>query len=100
MHESVRMAEHDALAHRIRTMWHNAAYTGPEGHLRLATLFEQDFRTHADGSLPTPATYADLKPYVAEARRLINRGGSPVIVVNGDSERDYTQPDLDFDRTP
>ncbi|MGX1542860.1 Z1 domain-containing protein [Streptomyces adustus] len=100
VHESVRMAEHTALALRINTMWHNAAYTGPEGHARLADLFERDFRTHADGSLPTPTAYADLKPYVAEARRLINQGGSPVMVINGESERDYTQPDLDFDRTP
>lgn len=100
VHESVRMAEHAALALRINTMWHNAAYTGSEGHTRLASLFEKDFRTHAAGSLPTPGTYTDLKPYVSEARRLINKGGTPVIVVNGDSERDYSQPDLDFDRTP
>ncbi|MGW7041664.1 Z1 domain-containing protein [Streptomyces avermitilis] len=100
VHESVRMAEHTALALRINTMWHNAAYTGPEGHTRLASLFDKDFHAHADGSLPTPATYADLKPYVSEARRLINQGGSPVMVINGESERDYAQPDLDFDRTP
>jgi hypothetical protein len=100
VHESVRMAEHAALALRINTMWHNAAYTGPEGHARLASLFDKDFYTHADDSLPTPTTYADLKPYVHEARRLINKGGTPVIVVNGESERDYAQPDLDFDRTP
>ncbi|MGW5325032.1 Z1 domain-containing protein [Streptomyces sp. NPDC004014] len=100
VHESVRMAEHAVLAERIETMWRNAAYTGPEGHARLAALFAGDFLEHADGSLPTPATYADLKPFVSGARRLINQGGGPVIVVNGDSERDYAQPDLDFDRTP
>ncbi|MFE0673636.1 Z1 domain-containing protein [Streptomyces sp. NPDC058867] len=100
VHESVRMAEHAALALRINTMWHNAAYTGPEGHRRLEALFGRDFHTHADASLPAPKTYAELKPYVHEARRLINKGGTPVIVVNGDSERDYAQPDLDFDRTP
>ncbi|WGD42734.1 Z1 domain-containing protein [Streptomyces cathayae] len=100
VHESVRMAEHTALALRINTMWHNASYTGSQGHARLASLFEKDFRTHAASSLPTPTTYADLKPYVFEARRLINKGGTPVIVVNGASERDYSQPDLDFDRTP
>ncbi|MFE6549079.1 Z1 domain-containing protein [Streptomyces sp. NPDC057746] len=100
VHESVRMAEHAALALRINTMWHNAAYTGPDGHARLESLFERDFQPHSASSLPTPTTYADLKPYVHEARRLINRGGTPVIVVNGDSERDYAQPDLDFDRTP
>ncbi|MEV5731673.1 Z1 domain-containing protein [Streptomyces sp. NPDC052292] len=100
VHESVRMAEHAVLAERIETMWRNAAYTGPEGHARLAALFARDFQEHADGSLPTPAAYADLKPFVSGARRLINQGGGPVIVVNGDSERDYAQPDLDFDRTP
>ncbi|WP_437041003.1 Z1 domain-containing protein [Streptomyces sp. enrichment culture] len=100
VHESVRMAEHDALAQRITTMWNHAAYTGPQGHTRLASLFDRDFLAHADGSLPTPATYAELKSHVAEARRLINKGGTPVIVVNGDSERDYTQPALDFDGTP
>ncbi|MFI8856887.1 Z1 domain-containing protein [Streptomyces prasinus] len=101
VHESVRMAEHTELALRINTMWHNAAYTHSEGHARLARLFEKDFRPHADeAALPTPATYDELKPYLKEARHLINKGGGPVIVVNGDSERDYTQPDLDFDRTP
>ncbi|MEW1774924.1 Z1 domain-containing protein [Streptomyces sp. NPDC086777] len=100
VHESVRMAEHAALAERIKTMWRNAAHTGPEGHARLAALFDKDFRPHADGPLHTPAAYADLKPYVSRAIQLINRGGSPVMVVNGESERDYAQPDLDFARTP
>lgn len=54
VHESVRMAEHAALAERIETMWRNSAHTGPEGRTRLAALFERDFRPHADGSLPTP----------------------------------------------
>ncbi|MEU8847798.1 Z1 domain-containing protein [Streptomyces sp. NPDC048564] len=100
VHESVRMAEHAALALRINTMWHNAAYKGMEGHIRLASLFEKDFQTYADDALPTPATYVDLKPYVSRAHQLITRGGTPVIVVNGDSERDYNQPDLNFDRAP
>ncbi|MGW1540472.1 Z1 domain-containing protein [Streptomyces sp. NPDC002309] len=100
VHESVRMAEHAVLAERIRTMWRDAAYTGPAGHTRLASLFDKDFHTYADRSLPTPETYADLKPFISDSCQLINRGGSPVIVVNGESERDYAQPDLDFDRTP
>uniref|UniRef100_A0AAU3IC64 Z1 domain-containing protein n=1 Tax=Streptomyces sp. NBC_01393 TaxID=2903851 RepID=A0AAU3IC64_9ACTN len=100
VHESVRMAEHAVLAERIKTMWRNAAYTGPAGHTRLASLFDKDFHTYADSSLPTPETYAELKPFISGSCQLINRGGSPVIVVNGESERDYAQPDLDFDRTP
>ncbi|WP_326787540.1 Z1 domain-containing protein [Streptomyces sp. NBC_00151] len=100
VHESVRMAEHAELAQRIETMWHNAAHVSTEGHTRLESLFEKDFRTHAEGSLPFPSSYTELKRYVYDARQLINKGGTPVIVVNGASERDYSQPDLDFDRTP
>ncbi|MEE1796765.1 Z1 domain-containing protein [Streptomyces sp. BE308] len=100
VHESVRMAEHAALALRISTLWHKAAYTGQEGHDRLAALFASDFRRFADDELPTPTTYEALKPHVFRARQLINSGGTPVLVVNGDTERDYAQPDLDFDRTP
>ncbi|MGW3912345.1 Z1 domain-containing protein [Streptomyces sp. NPDC005070] len=99
VHESVRMAEHAVLAQRIETMWHNAAYKGQD-HTRLEALFDKDFHTYADDTLPTPATYADLRPHVSRACQLIGQGGSPVIVVNGESERDYDRPDLDFDRTP
>ncbi|MFF3301337.1 Z1 domain-containing protein [Streptomyces sp. NPDC002908] len=100
VHESIRMAEHAALALRINSMWHRSAYTGQEGHARLAALLDKDFRGYADEELPTPASYDELKPYVSRARQLINSGGEPVIVVNGDTERDYEQPELDFDRTP
>ncbi|MCX4969581.1 Z1 domain-containing protein [Streptomyces sp. NBC_00654] len=100
VHESVRMAEHKILADRIRTLWEKASYTGQEGHDRLAALLLSDFRRFADEGLPTPTSYEDLKPHVFRARQLINSGGTPVLVVNGDSERDYAQPDLDFDRTP
>ncbi|MFJ2236809.1 Z1 domain-containing protein [Streptomyces sp. NPDC087859] len=100
VHESVRMAEHAALALRISSMWHNSAYKGTEGHARLASLFEKDFHAYADDALPTPEAYAALKPYISRAHQLIAKGGTPVIVVNGDSERDYDQPDLDFDRNP
>ncbi|MFS0695838.1 Z1 domain-containing protein [Streptomyces nitrosporeus] len=100
VHESIRMAEHAALALRVNSMWHRSAYTGPEGHARLAALLEKDFQRYADPGLPAPASYDELKPYVSRARQLINSGGEPVIVVNGDTERDYEQPELDFDRTP
>ncbi|TXS43880.1 Z1 domain-containing protein [Streptomyces sp. OR43] len=100
VHESVRMAEHAALALRINSMWHRAAYTSKEGHDRLAALFASDFHRYADDTLPTPESYDELRAHVSRARQLINAGGSPVLVVNGDTERDYAQPELDFDRTP
>ncbi|MBA2949734.1 Z1 domain-containing protein [Streptomyces himalayensis] len=100
VHESVRMDDHADLALRINTMWHQAGYTGPEGHARLEGLLASDFQRYADDGLPVPASYADLKPYVSRARQLINSGGNPVIVVNGDTDRYFSQIDLDFDRTP
>lgn len=100
VHESVKMAEHASLALRINSMWHQAAYTSQQGHDRLAALLASDFHRYADDGLPTPQSYDDLKGYVSRARQLINAGGTPVLVVNGDTERDYAQPELDFDRTP
>ncbi|MFI1048620.1 Z1 domain-containing protein [Streptomyces griseoruber] len=103
VHESVKMDDHNALANRLTAMWNNAGYTGPEGHARLAKLFASDFApvsaAHA-ADLPTPTTYDELRPYVSRARQLINSGGGPVIVVNGDTDRYFAQLDLDFDRTP
>ncbi|THA72261.1 endonuclease [Streptomyces sp. A0958] len=100
VHESVRMAEHTALALRINSMWHRAAYTSRQGHERLADLLASDFHRFADDGLPMPESYDKLRSYVSRARQLINAGGTPVLVVNGDTERDYDQPDLDFERTP
>ncbi|PJN26674.1 endonuclease [Streptomyces sp. CB02613] len=100
VHESVRMAEHADLALRISSMWHQAGYTSQEGHSRLEALLTSDFLPFADDGLRTPASYEELRPHVHRARQLINSGGTPVLVVNGDTERDYDQPDLDFDRTP
>ncbi|MET8447059.1 Z1 domain-containing protein [Streptomyces sp. NPDC005209] len=103
VHESVRTDDHKALADRLTAMWNNAGYTGAEGHERLAILFASDFaRVSAAqaADLPTPETYEELRPFVGRARQLINAGGGPVIVVNGDTDRYFAQLDLDFDRTP
>ncbi|WP_328582125.1 Z1 domain-containing protein [Streptomyces sp. NBC_00370] len=100
VHESVKMDDHAELAQRITTMWHQAAYTGQEGHDRLAALLATDFSRYVSKALPTPDSYAGLKPYVSRARQLINRGGHPVIVVNGDTDSYFSSVGLDFDRTP
>ncbi|MDH6226815.1 Z1 domain-containing protein [Streptomyces sp. MJP52] len=102
VHESVRTSEHSMLAERLIKMWNNAGYTGPEGHARLAKLFESDYSavTAAQApDLPAPATYDELRPFVSTARQLIAKGGTPVIVVNGDTDTYFAKLDLDFDRT-
>ncbi|MFI6941769.1 Z1 domain-containing protein [Streptomyces sp. NPDC050418] len=103
VHNSVRMKEHTELALRIDSMWHSSAPVSTEGVARLRKLYEADFaqvsEARAEG-LPTPASFDELRPYLNRARQLINKGESPVIVVNGDKDSDYAKEELDFDRTP
>ena len=101
VHESVRTADHRALAGQITKMYWDSGYTGPTGHDRLKKLFVTDIRpvSAARGAgLPLPDTYEELMPYVSQARQLIAGNGFPVMVVNGD--KDLEQPDLDFTRQP
>ncbi|WP_406269067.1 Z1 domain-containing protein [Actinacidiphila glaucinigra] len=103
VHESVKTDDHAALALRINTMWHQAGYTSTEGHDRLAGLWATDFDKVSQvraADLPNPKSYDELRPYVSRARQLIAKGGNPVIVVNGNSDKYFEQLDLDFDRTP
>ncbi|MEU9706022.1 Z1 domain-containing protein [Streptomyces sp. NPDC047981] len=103
VHQSVRVNEHTELALRINTMWHKAGYTSSEGHARLAALWASDFAPVSAArarDLPNPSSYEELRPYVSAARQLIGKGGNPVVVVNGDTDRYFEQLDLDFDRTP
>ncbi|MEU4121283.1 Z1 domain-containing protein [Streptomyces virginiae] len=102
VHESVRVADHAALAARIKGLW-DSSYMSSESHFRLAALFESDYMpvcaARSDG-LPVPGSYEELRSHVSRARQLIGSGGNPVIIVNGANEKDYAQPGLDFDRTP
>ncbi|MFJ3826745.1 Z1 domain-containing protein [Streptomyces sp. NPDC090046] len=104
VHESVRKDDHAELAARLNTMWHQAAYTtGSIGHTRLADLFERDILPVSQAraaELPAPAGYDELRPYVSRACGLIRKGGNPVVIVNGDSDKFFDQLDLDFDRQP
>lgn len=100
VHESVKTDDHAELAARIKTMWSNAGYMSREGHARLEDLFAADFKKYAAEGLPTPGSYDELKPYISPTQQRVSSGGSPVIVVNGDTDRYFSQIDLDFDRTP
>ncbi|MFV5994587.1 Z1 domain-containing protein [Streptomyces sp. NPDC056231] len=100
VHESVKMDDHADLALRIKTMWDNADFKSRSGHARLEALFAADFRKYAADDLPTPDSYEELKTYISTTQKLVSSGGSPVIVVNGDTDRYFSQIGLDFDRTP
>ncbi|MFF3087354.1 Z1 domain-containing protein [Streptomyces nojiriensis] len=104
VHESVRKDDHAELALRLNTMWHQAGYTtSSTGHARLADLFERDIRQVSEAraaGLPVPASYDELRPYISQACGRIRKGGNPVVIVNGDSDKYFNQLDLDFDRQP
>ncbi|MFB8114906.1 Z1 domain-containing protein [Streptomyces sp. NPDC055962] len=101
VHESVRMADHRESAHRIAQLWHADQQEGERRLGRLRALFECDFARvsdhHHDGFV-RPVDFADLAPYLREARTRIEAGGGPVVVVNGD--RDIESGTVDFDRRP
>ncbi|MFE1823581.1 Z1 domain-containing protein [Streptomyces anulatus] len=104
VHESVRKDDHAELSRRLNIMWLQAGYTtSSHGHERLADLFQNDVlpvtRARA-ADLPAPSSYDDLRPYVIQACSLIRKGGNPIVIVNGDSDKFFDQLDLDFDRQP
>ncbi|SFQ04974.1 Z1 domain-containing protein [Actinomadura madurae] len=103
VHESVRVDDHAELALHLNTLWHQAGYLSEEGHFRLAKLWSVDFAPVSAArapDLPNPVSYEDVRPYVSRARQLIGSGGTPVVVVNGSTDRYFERLDLDFDRTP
>lgn len=116
VHDSVKQVEHAALAVEIRELWRRSGYDIGSGLQRLRVLFDADFApvTAAlhhraamaaahDGTPepawpPMPATFDELLSgnWIGKALDLIDRGTSPVIVVNGAAEKDYEQDALDF----
>lgn len=116
VHESVKQVEHAALAEEIRELWRRSGYDTSVGVERLRVLYDTDFAPVAAAlhqrdvtaairkgerepeALPKPAHFDELVSgnWIGKALDLIDRGTSPVIVVNGAAEKDYEQDDLDF----
>lgn len=99
VHESVKTAEHEALASDIRTVWASAGYDLPAGFKRLYDLWVSDFRpvTEARASeAPTIHHFNDLRTYIGRAVDKIQHGVNPVVIVNGVAEKDYLQADINF----
>lgn len=98
VHESVRVAEHEVVAQRIRRVWHSSGPETPEGLERLRQRFEADFRpvsiVRSEG-FPVPETFDELEEFLSEARRKASPGGDPVVVVNGKNVDDYNRVDFD-----
>ena len=99
-HESVRRADHVALANEIREAWHSAAFSSPSGLSYLRTLYHEDIvpTTQALGGGKLPGTFEHLKPLIGEAVTRITQTGDPVIIVN--SDQDIRREGINFDRRP
>ncbi|XGU20793.1 Z1 domain-containing protein [Rhodococcus sp. 3Y1] len=99
VHESVKQAEHDAVADDFKALWKSAGYSQAKSLSRLDKLWAEDFAvvSAARGSeLENPGSFAELEEFIGAAYDKISEGTSPVIVVNGAAEKDYKQDSLDF----
>lgn len=99
VHESVKQSEHDDLARLVLDVVRNAGYSSPAGLRRLHDLWRDDFlpvsEARSDGD-PVPDDWNGLQPFIGAALDKIHDGTSPVVVINGNKDSDYAQPDLDF----
>ncbi|WOP19300.1 Z1 domain-containing protein [Raineyella sp. LH-20] len=99
VHESVKTAEHEALAADIRRVWTSAGYELPAGLKRLHDLWVSDFRPVTEARAPEAPTIPDfnaLRPHIGRAVDKIQQGVNPVVIVNGVAEKDYLQADINF----
>lgn len=99
VHESVKTAEHEALAGDIRRVWASAGYDLPMGLKRLQDLWTRDFRPVTAARAPeepTVAKFTELIPHIGHAVDKIQEGVNPVVIVNGVAEKDYLQADINF----
>lgn len=87
VHESVSNEDQFVRRDELLSMWKSAGYASTgAGPARLRKILEDDFRAvskNREPTLPFPKDYDELKPFIAEAIKLIG-STPPVIVVNGD----------------
>lgn len=99
VHESVKTAEHSALAADIRQVWAAAGYELPAGLKRLRDLWVADFRPVTEARAPGAPAVPDfhaLRAHIGHAVDKIQQGVNPVVIVNGVAESDYLQADINF----
>ena len=102
VHEAVSNAAHIDSAAVVRELWNTGKFTSGEGLARLREAVRRRLRpvmaARADGE-PVPASFDELKPYIAEAIAEMTSGGAdPVLIVNSDKDIQDQQEALDFDK--
>lgn len=109
VHQSVKQAEHKEARDAFRETWNRAAYSSPGAASRLRDLYENDLLpVHdalvADGDdedeLPLPSSFDEFVDggHLSCAIDKIERGQTPILIVNGDKEKDFEQDELDFEK--
>lgn len=100
VHESVKQDEHKGLAQDFEALWNTAGYSQPSGLSRLAELWDSDFRVvsaaRVQEGVVNPQSFEELEEFIGAACDRIGEGLSPVIVVNGEADKDYFQEPLNF----
>lgn len=100
VHESQSTGVHSDTQYELETLWRSNAYGVPATKARLRTLWDGDFmevsKVRAEEGAPVP-TFDELWPYVGQAVRRIERGASPVVLVNGSKDSDYAKEDIAFE---
>ncbi|MDY6808084.1 MAG: Z1 domain-containing protein [Actinomycetota bacterium] len=104
VHESVKQSEHAALADDFEVLFRAVGYSQPAGLARLEELWENDYRpvstSRAQPNLPRPENFWELEEFIGAAVDRIGSGLRPVIIVNGDADKEYLQEPLNFQAHP
>lgn len=102
VHESRLKGDHRALADEFKSLWRKSAYSQPASLARLEKLWTDDFEpvsaVRVEEGIQPPASFAELEDFIGDCAGRIATGLSPVIVVNGDSDTEYDQDDLNFEQ--
>ncbi|OHC81105.1 MAG: hypothetical protein A2100_03145 [Sideroxydans sp. GWF2_59_14] len=95
VHHSVRNADQDILAEKVRAEFDNAGYHAGKGVSRLESLFSSDFLpvTQAKGKqFPMPNSFKELAPFIGPCLAKLTQQKT-VLIVNGENKDDT--PDFD-----
>ena len=104
VHETPRTQGHAVSKERLEDLWRENGYHYPDALDRLEALWTRDHQrvsaVRAPEGFASPENFDELKPFIARALDLIEDGDSPVVMVNGTKESDYTADAIAFEKHP
>lgn len=104
VHETPRTQGHAISKDRLEYLWKRNGYSYPDVLDRLEALWTKDHQrvsaVRAPEGFASPASFDELTPFISQALELIEDGGSPVVMVNGTKESDYTADAIAFEKHP